>query len=171
MSTRDLVRMAVYLAMFAVLDYISLMFGLFRMPQGGSLGLGVVALSLASYDLGWKKGVFVGIASILVQLMISNFFFISWFQFFLDYVLAFGIYGISIWIPSTQLKPIVLPWGVLVVNGIRLFAHTLSGVLFFEVNWLGSFLYNGWYMIPTMIYAFVVLSVLLPRLRIGRKPA
>jgi thiamine transporter len=61
MSTRDLVKMSAYLAMFIVLDYLSNMIGIFRMPQGGTLGLGVIALLLASYDLGWKKGVAGGL--------------------------------------------------------------------------------------------------------------
>ena len=55
---------------------------------------------------------------------------------------------------------------ILVVNLIRMASHTVSGVLFYEVTWWGSLAYNGWYMIPTMIVALIVVTMLLPRLRI-----
>lgn len=55
MSVQELVMMAFYLALFTVLDYLANSLPFFRMPQGGTLGLGTVALLLASYQLGWKK--------------------------------------------------------------------------------------------------------------------
>jgi len=166
MSTRDLVKMSAYLAMFIVLDYLSNMIGIFKMPQGGTLGLGVVALVLASYDLGWKKGVAVGLMSVLLQWMTGAMWFLNWFQFFLDYLLAFGIYGIACLVPSAKIGKFTFLWGIIVVNLIRLASHTLSGVLYYGVTWWGSLAYNGWYMIPTMIVALIVVTMLLPRLRI-----
>lgn len=168
MSTRDLVKMSAYLAMFVVLDYLANMIGFFKMPQGGTLGLGVIALLLASYDLGYKKGIAVGLLSVLLQWMTGAMWFINWFQFFLDYLLAFGIYGIASVIPSARLGKQPLLWGVIVTNLIRLASHTVSGVLFYEVTWWGSFAYNGWYMIPTMIVALIVVTMILPRMRISR---
>lgn len=167
MSTRDLVKMSAYLAMFIVLDYISNMIGIFKMPQGGTLGLGVIALLLASYDLGWKKGVAVGLMSVLLQWMTGAMWFLNWFQFILDYLLAFGIYGIASLIPSTKIGKQMFLWGIVAVNLIRLVSHTVSGVLFYEVTWWGSLAYNSWYMIPTMIVALIVVTMVLPRLRIN----
>jgi thiamine transporter len=166
MSTRDLVKMSAYLAMFIVLDYLSNMIGIFRMPQGGTLGLGVIALLLASYDLGWKKGVAVGLLSVLLQWMTGAMWFLNWFQFILDYLLAFGIYGIACLVPSTKIGKQMLLWGVVVTNLIRFASHTIAGVLFYEVTWWGSLAYNGWYMIPTMVVALIVVALVLPRLRI-----
>ena len=54
-KTRDLVYMALYAALFIALDQITL----FRMPQGGSINLSSIALLLASYHFGWKKGALV----------------------------------------------------------------------------------------------------------------
>jgi thiamine transporter len=166
MSTRDLVKMSAYLAMFIVLDYMSNMIGIFRMPQGGTLGLGVIALLLASYDLGWKKGVAVGLLSVLLQWMTGAMWFLNWFQFILDYLLAFGIYGIACLVPTTKIGKQMLLWGVVVTNLIRFASHTIAGVLFYEVTWWGSLAYNGWYMIPTMVVALIVVALVLPRLRI-----
>lgn len=167
MSTRDLVKMSAYLAMFIVLDYLSNMIGIFKMPQGGTLGLGVIALLLASYDLGWKKGVAVGLMSVLLQWMTGAMWFLNWFQFILDYLLAFGIYGVASLVPSMKIGNRVFLWGIVAVNLIRLASHTVSGVLFYEVTWWGSLAYNSWYMIPTMIVALIVVTMVLPRLRIN----
>jgi thiamine transporter len=159
--------MSAYLAMFIVLDYLSNMIGIFKMPQGGTLGLGVIALLLASYDLGWKKGVAVGLMSVLLQWMTGAMWFLNWFQFILDYLLAFGIYGVASLVPSMKIGKQVVLWGIIVVNLIRLASHTVSGVLFYEVTWWGSLAYNSWYMIPTMIVALIVVTMVLPRLRIN----
>ncbi len=167
MSTRDLVKMSAYLAMFIVLDYLSNMIGFFKMPQGGTLGLGVIALLLASYDLGYKKGIAVGLLSVLLQWMTGAMWFLNWFQFFLDYLLAFGIYGVASAIPSMPMGKQKLLWGVIITNLIRFASHTVAGVMFYEVTWWGSLMYNGWYMIPTMIVALIVVTMLLPRMRVS----
>ena len=169
MSTRDLVKMAMYLAMFAALDVISNAFVIFRMPQGGTFGLGVIALILASYDLGPRKGIFVGLVSILVQYITTPpLWFISWPQFFLDYILAYGIYGVAVLIPNSKVGKIPLLWGAIFVNLVRLSAHVVSGVVYYQTTWWGSFAYNGWYMIPTTIYAFILSSLLYTRLKLKK---
>ena len=64
LKTRDLVYMALYAALFVVLDYLTNALNLFRMPQGGSLSFATVALLIASYHLGWKKGLVVSLVAI-----------------------------------------------------------------------------------------------------------
>ena len=63
----DLVYMAMYLALFMVFDWLANQIGLFKMPNGGTLGLGVIPLIIASYHLGWKKGLAVAILSVVIQ--------------------------------------------------------------------------------------------------------
>jgi thiamine transporter len=69
-------------------------------------------------------------------------------------------------VPSTKIGKQMLLWGVVVTNLIRFASHTIAGVLFYEVTWWGSLAYNGWYMIPTMVVALIVVALVLPRLRI-----
>jgi len=157
MNTKDLVKLSFYLSIFFVLDFISNTFNLFRMPQGGILGLGVIALMLAAYDMGWKKGLLVALVSIIVQNFVSPLFVVAFPQVFLDYIFAFGIYGL---IPL--FGPVWL--GVISVNVIRFMAHVLSGVLYFEAGWVASIAYNAWYMIPTLIVSLLVIPVLKLRL-------
>ena len=52
---RKIAYMGMYLALYFVLDWLTHTVPLFKMPQGGSLGLSVLALLLASYHLGWKQ--------------------------------------------------------------------------------------------------------------------
>ena len=54
------------------------------------------------------------------------------------------------------------------LNLIRLLLHVLAGVWFWATPWWGSFTYNAWYMIPTMLLCLVVIPVLLDRLQYYR---
>jgi thiamine transporter len=127
------------------------------MPQGGVLGLGVIALMLAAYDMGWKKGLLVALVSVILQNFVNPLYVVAFPQVFLDYIFAFGIYG---------LVPLFGPvWlGVIGVNVLRFISHVLSGVLYFEAGWFASIAYNAWYMVPTLIVSLLVIPVLKTRL-------
>ena len=60
MKIKDLVYMAVYIALALVLDYISQLIPFLQMPQGGCINLAVIPVIISSYHLGWKKGLSVG---------------------------------------------------------------------------------------------------------------
>jgi len=153
--TRDLVMMAMYLALFFVLDYIANQLPLFKMPNGGTLGLGVLALILSSYDLGWKKGVVVSLMSVLLQFLTGQMYIVDFVQFVLEYVVAFGVYGLSGLFPNKS----YIYTGVIVTNVIRLVLHTLAGVWYWGLTLIPSFSYNGWYMIPTMIVCMILVPL------------
>jgi len=169
MKSIDLVKMAMYLALFAVLDFVAASSGIFVMPQGGSLGLGAVALILASIDLGWRKGVLLALVSIAIQAITSPpLYFVAWGQFFLDYILAYGVYGMTVLYPIYNRKGFSLVFGVIVVNLLRLLFHVISGVVYYGVPWIGSITYNSWYMIPTLVVSFIIVGGLLPRLNLQK---
>ena len=66
-TTKDLVYMALYAALFIVLDVAVNTLGILQMPNGGSHGVSVIPLLMASYHLGWQKGTVVAVLSILQQ--------------------------------------------------------------------------------------------------------
>lgn len=159
----DLVFMAVYAALFIVLDYAAHAFGIFQMPNGGSLGLGSLAILTAAYHLGWKKGVVIGLVSIPLQYLVSGFWFTpTWpiIGFIFDYVFPFGVYGLAPLFPTW--KGVLS--GVVMTNLLRLASHTVVGTLLWGVPWWGSFTYNAWYMIPTLILGVVLVPLILKRL-------
>ena len=166
MTVKDVAYLAFYLALFTVLDYLSNSLPLFKMPYGGTLGLGVIALLLASYHLGYKKGLLVGMACVLLQFVTGAMYIVSFYQFVLDYLLAFTIYGIAVLSGRYG--------GIVVTNTLRYVFHVVSGVIFFgeyagEQNvFVYSLIYNAWYMVPTTLLCLLVVPLLSDRFR-GRR--
>lgn len=158
LTVKDLVLMALYAALFLVLDVVSN--ALPKMPNGGSLGLGIIPLLMASYHLGWKKGLFVGLLSIPLQYMTGQVWFVGWGQFLLDYVLAFGIYGIACIFPNKK----YFYSGVVVTNLLRFICVVLSGIWYWEVPFWPSVTYNATYMVPTLIATVVLVPLIHQRL-------
>ena len=131
LSVKDLVLMAFYVALFMVLDTFVNTLGIFQMPNGGSLGVSTLALLMASYHLGWKKGLFVSVVSVFAQFVTGPMYTIDLLGFLLDYLLAFSVYGIACLFPNFG----YFYTGVLVTNFIRLFVQPflelLCGVLIY----------------------------------------
>ena len=173
-SISDLTFMAMYLALFFVFDWLGNTLHLLQMPEGGSLGIGIIPLLLCSYHLGWKKGTMVALLSVLLMFMTGRVYIIQnsdgyapWqiaIQFLMEYPVAFGIYGLASLFPNYG----KFYSGVAITNLIRLILHVLAGVWFWATPWWGSFTYNAWYMIPTMLLCLVVIPVLLDRLQYYR---
>ena len=157
------VRMAVYVALFIALDYLSNQIGIFRMPQGGTIGLSTIVLLIASYQLGWKKATLVALITIPLQGMFAPYYSVDILDFIFEYVLAFGIYGLASLFPNIE-KPFTLYTGIIVVNLIRLAIHSYAGVVYWGATWSTSFAYNAWYMIPTLIVALLLVPSILKRL-------
>ncbi|MGB4985428.1 MAG: energy-coupled thiamine transporter ThiT [Erysipelotrichaceae bacterium] len=160
MKTRDLAYMGMYLALFFAFDWLANMLPFFKMTNGGTLGLAVVPLLIASFHLGFKKGMLVALLSLPIQFMTGSIYFVSYFQFFLDYALAFGIYGTAVLFKNIYL-------GISVTNLIRLVGHVLSGFWYFEVPLWGSFTYNAWYMVPTTILCLVIVPLVIKKIKIN----
>ena len=166
-----LMFMALYSALFIVLDYAAHTFGLFQMPNGGSLGLGSLAILIAAYHLGWKEGVTVGLISIPLQIISSGGLYLppTWplIGLVLDYVIPFGVYGVA-----PLFKDIKgIKTGVIVTNLIRLLSHTWVGAYLWAesaagspVAWIFSFNYNLSYMLPTLILGVILVPLIITRL-------
>ena len=160
-TTKDLVYMALYAALFIVLDVAVNTLGILQMPNGGSLGVSVIPLLMASYHLGWQKGTVVAVLSILLQYVTGPMYTPDLVGFLLDYFFAFSVYGLASLFPNYK-------WfysGVLVTNLVRLLCSTLSGILVWETAPWASLVYNATYMIPTAILCLVLLPLVMPRIK------
>ena len=160
-TTKDLVYMALYAALFIVLDVAVNTLGILQMPNGGSLGVSVIPLLMASYHLGWQKGTVVAVLSILLQYVTGPMYTPDLIGFLLDYFFAFSVYGLASLFPNYK-------WfysGVLVTNLVRLICSTLSGILVWETAPWASLVYNATYMIPTAILCLVLLPLVMPRIK------
>ncbi|WP_308560400.1 ECF transporter S component [uncultured Holdemania sp.] len=160
-TTKDLVYMALYAALFIVLDVAVNTLGILQMPNGGSLGVSVIPLLMASYHLGWQKGTVVAVLSILLQYVTGPMYTPDLIGFLLDYFFAFSVYGLASLFPNYK-------WfysGVLITNLVRLISSTLSGILVWETAPWASLVYNATYMIPTTILCLVLLPLVMPRIK------
>ena len=160
-TTKDLVYMALYAALFIVLDVAVNTLGILQMPNGGSLGVSVIPLLMASYHLGWQKGTVVAVLSILLQYVTGPMYTPDLIGFLLDYFFAFSVYGLASLFPNYK-------WfysGVLITNLVRLISSTLSGILVWETAPWASLVYNATSMIPTTILCLVLLPLVMPRIK------
>ena len=160
-STKDLALMAMYCAVFVILDRLSDMFNLFQMASGGKLNFGPIALLICSYHLGYRNGLIVGILSVFLQLAIGSVKFYGIYSFLLDYLIAYAVYGIASLFPNYK----YFYSGVIITSAIRLLSSTLSGVLLWETPIWSSLIYNASYMVPTTICAIIVVPLLCERLK------
>lgn len=158
-QTRQLVKMAMYITLYIILDFVSGRL-LPTMPQGGSLGLSTLVLIIASFDLGFPKALLTSILALVVSNLFDSPWFVNFFQYFLDYVIGYTAYAFARLFGTR--KKLLLP--VLATNSIRFFGSAIAGVLYYEVPWVGSIIYQAWYIIPTIIISMIILPLLMPRI-------
>lgn len=159
-TVKDLVLMAFYVALFMVLDMFINTLAFLQMPQGGSLGISTIALLLASYHLGWKKGTLVAIVSVFCQFVTGRMYLLGFIQFLLDYFIAFSVYGLAVLFPNYK----YFYSGVLITNAIRFVSSTISGVAFYQTTLPASIVYQAWYMVPTTIVGLIFVPLLMKSL-------
>jgi thiamine transporter len=175
MRTRDVVRVGMYVALFAVLEIVSNTLPLFKMPEGGSLSLGAIALVLASYDLGWKLGLMTTFISFLVMIVLpgDQLYFYNIIQFLCDYLFAYACYAFTSLIPDFKIQKTGYPIGIFITSFFRFMFHNISGWIFFAEAYKGRLIlgvmgYNASYMIPTAIVTFIIVFIVKPRLIVSK---
>lgn len=159
-QTRELVLMAFYIALFMALDYITNMVPFLQMPNGGSLGVSTIALLMASYHLGWKKGLAVSVLSVAAQFITGPMYTPDIVGFALDYLLAFSIYGLASLFPNIG----YFYTGVFITNAWRFLCSAISGVVVWGVDPWGSIVYQASYMIPTLILGMILIPIMVKSL-------
>lgn len=155
-SVKNLVYMAFYVALFMVLDTFVNTLNILQMPNGGSFGVSTLALLMASYHLGWKKGLVVCFLSVFAQFITGPMYTPDLLGFLLDYLFAFTAYGIASIFPNFG----YFYTGVFVTNFIRFLCSTISGVVVFKTTLWGSISYQCTYLLPTLILGMIVIPLL-----------
>lgn len=156
-DTRALVYGALCMALSFVLSYLRIV----KMPQGGSITIAsMLPIIVYAYWYGPRKGILVGIAYALLQ-MIQDAYFVHPIQILLDYILAFGVLGLAGFFRKNFYV------GVIVAGLCRFVCHFLSGAIFFGEYaptgvspWIYSLGYQAEYLIPDIIICFVAALLL-----------
>ena len=161
-STRVLAEIIVFVAMGGALALISHSF--FGLPQGGSINLGMVPIFWLALRRGPKIGIFAGAVLGVVDLAIEPFV-VNPAQFIFDYPLAFACLGLAGLFRNIKTVGPVL--GVVVGGTCRFISHFTSGVIYFSSYApagmspvIYSLLYNGTYMLPSIVICAIVIAVL-----------
>lgn len=161
LDIKTMALMALYMALFVVLDRVSDMLNILPMPNGGKLNFGPIALLVCSYHLGYKKGLLVGFVSVFLQLVIGSVKFYGLPSFLLDYLIAYSIYGIASLFPNIK----YFYSGILITSIIRILSSTASGMLVWGEPLWASLSYNATYLVPTTICALIIVPLLCERLK------
>lgn len=167
-----IVEGAIFVSLSIVLSLVFSLVPLFNMPSGGHISLSMLPLFLYAYRNGIGYGLLAGLVYGLLNFVIdgSSYGILS---LVFDYVLAFTVLGLAglfkkVAEKDTALSYIITILVIILLSGIRLFAHVVSGVIVFETKWYESFVYNAGYMGASTLLT-IVLYILLKDFLITKK--
>ncbi|MCG7345736.1 energy-coupled thiamine transporter ThiT [Sporosarcina sp. ACRSL] len=166
-----LLEVAILGALSFVLDNLTL----FKMPQGGSITLSMLPVILMAYRWGIAGGLLTGLISGLLQAVIGGYI-IHPVQGALDYFVAYTVVGLAAttitWVLKSKSEGRKGSMAAAIVVGtvlgglLRYLTHFIGGMVFFadaagdQPVWLYSLVYNGSYMIPSIILCAIVAAIL-----------
>ena len=170
------IKMMAEIGLAVALSAILNLLPLFKMPQGGSVSLEMLPVLIIALRWGGIPGMITGLVYGFLQLVMGAYI-VHPLQLVLDYPLAYLLVGLAgfITIDSSVNKAggyyFRLLLAILTGGLARFFAHLISGVIFFgqyapagQNVWLYSAIYNGSFILPSLIIAFIIIIPLLKRL-------
>lgn len=94
-STKTMAYMALYVALYIVLKYVGNFIPFFVMPNGGSIEIELVAVFIATYQLGFGLGCATAILSMLVSWIFWQPWYLNPLQLILDYIGPIAVCGLA----------------------------------------------------------------------------
>ena len=163
MKTQRMTEIGILVAVAGVLELISTLIPFLHMPQGGSVGIGMLPIFIIAYKYGVRDGLMAGFVFGIINFILSGMV-IHWGSIFFDYIFAYTVLGFA---GVFKGKANGFVNGVLFGGLLRYIMHGFSGMLFFS-EWAGpegafvySFiLYNLPYMFASIMLCLVIGSAL-----------
>ncbi len=162
LKLRALCEGAIFVALAQVLGYIKL----FELPQGGSVGIGMLPIFIYCARWGFGPAMLASFAYSILQLLLDGAYAWGWQSIIGDYILAFTVLGFAGLFHKNKNGFFI---GSVVGAAARFLVHYLTGVLvwgeympetFFGMTmttpWFYSFLYNGSYMVIDLVLCLVI---------------
>lgn len=166
-KTRRIAYIAIYIAMAVVFNYLKEMLPFLNMPNGGSVDISLIPLTIGAIHLGFVNGALIGILFwVITTILGMNNFYLNNVQYILDYIipsfaLAFaGLYCLR----NTKF---MMYAGVVIMMVIKYLSVLISGAYYWMpknasagsyLAWANSFTYNTGYNFATLILLIVVLT-------------
>jgi thiamine transporter len=164
---KTLTFVGVLVAVAVILENVSSIIPILSMPQGGHITFSLIPLFVIS----WKKGLYYGIlGGVLVGLLQLGMYISHPVQFLLDYPIAFASFGISGVLlyyfkkASLPFKYLLLNINIVIACGLRFICHYFSGYFFFASSGWVNVVYNGGYMLATLVVSLIVVNLIFKRL-------
>ena len=161
-TLRALCEGAIFVALAQVLGYIKL----FELPQGGSVGIGMLPIFIYCARWGFGPGMLASFAYSVLQLLLDGAYAWGWQSIIGDYILAFTVLGFAGLFHKQKYGFFI---GSAVGRAARFIVHYLTGVLvwgeympetFFGMTmttpWFYSALYNGSYMALDLVMCLLI---------------
>lgn len=161
-TLRALCEGAVFVALAQVLGYIKL----FELPQGGSVGIGMLPIFIFCARWGFGPGIIASFAYSILQLLLDGAYAWGWESIIGDYIAAFTVLGIAGLFHKNKYGFFI---GSAVGSLARFLVHYIVGVVvwgeympesFFGMTmttpWFYSLLYNGSYMVLDMVMCLII---------------
>ncbi len=163
-SAKKIAFIAIFIAIGIIFEILASL--IFRMPQGGSVSLVMLPLVIIGYKYDVKTTIMSGILIGILQGIFIPPIFVSFVQYLLDYVLAFGFLGLGcIFIKNKDKRlALKLDLGILLSYALRYISHVISGAIYFG-EYAGNkqvILYSMAYSATTLLTQLIVALVLCP---------
>lgn len=168
------VKMMSYIAMFMALQIVlELAFKIIPgQPQGGSITLALLPILFASYILGVRAGLMVGIGSCVLQFVLGMAVYFGPWSVALDYLIPLAVMGIAVVFKNIKIGKYTFYTGIVVTMILKFVSHYFSGAWLFAeyapegMNpWIYSIGYNIIYCLPTLIISYIAFIAIYPRLQ------
>ncbi len=176
LSTKDIVYIALFAALALVFKFVGGFIPFLDMPQGGSIEIEMIILVIASFILGYKKGIITSLIYLLLAILFNEAsYFLNPMQYACDYLVPIVAMGAAtcFLFKGIKNKPIQYDIAIFIAFIIKWFAHLLSGVFFYfpenEVAgslgaWIYSVNYNTPYVLVSMIIAMIIVPIIMGRI-------
>lgn len=159
-----LTESAILVALAVALEFVSKLIPILQMPQGGSVSIAMLPVIIIGYKNGLFYGILSGLTYGIINFLVDGYAF-HWGSFAFDYTLAFMALGLTGVIKNAYSNKIVLfNIGIIIVGFFRFVFHVISGVFFFESGIWASVVYNGPYMLGSIILCMLIGSLTYNRL-------
>jgi len=162
-----IIEVSVLSALGLVLDLASGLLSGWLWPNGGSISLAMICIFIASYRHGLKGGLLTGFLVGTIQIIwAGGSYLIHPVQVLLDYPLPYmcvglsGIFSKQVMTPNLK-QLIFISLSIFIGCFFRLVCHVLSGMIYWGVDFIGSLVYNGTFMLIGMIVCIIITSLLM----------
>ncbi len=162
-----IVEVSIFTALGLVLDILGGALFDLVWPNGGSVSLAMICIFIVAYRRGLAGGLLTGLLVGTIQILwagAGNI--VHPFQAMLDYTFAYmsaGLAGIvrkQVMVPNWK-QTLFISLSIVVCCLVRLMCHTLSGILYWGSTFTASVLYNGTFILTTIVVCCIITSIIM----------